>query len=162
MTADGVVRRIGWGIYDYPRVNERLGIRVAPDPAEVAEAIARKSGPELAPSGAVAANQLGLRMQVPAKLHFLTNSPSKTVKVGNQTFVFKRVAPKDFAAERTLAAATLRALKHLGREAAQDQAVVERLRARLSEHDKRELLRFAAYGSDWLRAVARQIAEDVG
>ena len=91
LTRSTTIRRIGHGIYDYPRVNDRLGITVAPDPMKVATAVARKSGASVAPSGAVAANQLGLTTQVPAKLQFLTDSESKRIKVGNQTFIFKHI-----------------------------------------------------------------------
>lgn len=71
----GVVRRLARGLYDYPRVNKRLGISISPDVAEIAEAMARQTGSRIAPSGATAANRLGLSTQVPAKPVYLAGWP---------------------------------------------------------------------------------------
>jgi len=155
----GQIRRIARGLYDYPRVNERLGMAVGPDPNRVAQAIARQRGIRVTPSGAVAANLLGLTTQVPAKLVFLTDGDRKTIRVGKQIFVLKRVVPKDFAAEQSPAAMALRALKHLGKDAIY-QATLDRVRQQLTAKDRREMLRRSAYMTDWLQAVARRIAAE--
>src|SRR3546814_12664104 len=58
----GDIRRIGRGLYDYPRQHDKLGA-LSPDPANVAKALSTQSGDKLAPSGAAAANRLGLSTQ---------------------------------------------------------------------------------------------------
>ena len=72
LTKQGKIRRISRGLYDYPKHSELLGGMLGPDFDQVAHAIARKSGIRIQPSGALAANLLGLSEQVPAKLVYLT------------------------------------------------------------------------------------------
>jgi len=73
----GEVQRLGRGLYHYPRINERLGIPLGPDFDEIAEALARQTGSRVVPSGAVAANRLGLSTQVPAKPVYLTDGRTR-------------------------------------------------------------------------------------
>src|SRR5262245_24533067 len=68
----GAIQRLGRRLYCYPQKNPRLGIPVSPDPDEIAQPLARQTGSRIVPSGAVAANRLGLSMQVPAKPTYLT------------------------------------------------------------------------------------------
>src|ERR1700680_3207824 len=73
----GEIQRLGRGLYHYPRVNERLGILVGPEFDEIAEALARQTGSRVVPSGAAAANRLGLSTQVPAKLVYLSDGRTR-------------------------------------------------------------------------------------
>ena len=58
---------------------------LSPDIDKVAKALARKKiRIRLQPAGAYAANVLGLSEQVPAKVVFLTDGPSRIVKIGRQ------------------------------------------------------------------------------
>ena len=62
-------------------MNERLGIPLGPDFDEIAEALARQTGSKVVPSGAVAANRLGLSTQVPAKPVYLTDGRTREVRI---------------------------------------------------------------------------------
>ena len=84
----GELRRLGRGLFDFPRVNARLGGELSPEPSRVAEAVARKRGGRITPSGAHAANALGLSTQVPGKTVYVTNTSGGSVKVGRQTITF--------------------------------------------------------------------------
>src|SRR5258706_10045184 len=63
LAAKGTIRRLARGLYDYPKTHPQLGV-LAPDPGAVARAIAGKFATRLQPSGAYAANLLGLSTQV--------------------------------------------------------------------------------------------------
>src|SRR5690606_37902064 len=93
----GIIRRISWGLYEYPRQHRKLGL-LPPDIQQVVKAIARKDQIKVLPSGAMAANLLGLSTQVPAKVVYLTEGLSKRIKVGKQEIVFKKTTPKNLAA----------------------------------------------------------------
>lgn len=82
LVRSGEIERLGRGLYHYPRVNERLGIPIGPDPDEIAEALGRQTGSRVLPSGAVAANRLGLSTQVPAKPVYLTDGRTRQVRIG--------------------------------------------------------------------------------
>jgi hypothetical protein len=122
-------------------------------------AVARKTGARVHPSGARAANVLGLSTQVPAKYVYLTDGASKTLRIGNQTLVFKRAAPKSLALQGKVSALVVQALRYLGRRSV-DDAVVDKLRRTLSETDKRALVRDTHHAADWIVRVIRRIAHN--
>ncbi|MCX6348130.1 MAG: DUF6088 family protein, partial [Candidatus Aureabacteria bacterium] len=94
LVRQGVIRRLASGLYHYPRINPKLGGIVNPIPDAVARAIARKTDSHIIPSGAVAANVLGLSTQVPAKAIYLTDGPPRKVRYGSQTIIFRYAAPR--------------------------------------------------------------------
>jgi hypothetical protein len=153
----GEIQRLGRGLYHFPRVNARLGIPLGPDTDEIAEALARQTGSRIAPSGAVAANRLGLSTQVPAKPVYLTDGRTRQVRVGDLVFVIRHAAPKELPAGSRTSAMVFQALRHIGRSAADGEAIA-RLRRALSAQQKRELLQDARYTTDWIADIVRQVA----
>ena len=155
----GDIQRLGRGLYQYPQMNKRLGISVAPDADEIADALGRQTGCRVTPSGAFAANQLGLSTQVPAKPVYLTDGRSRQVKVGNSVFTIKHVAPKELPVGSRMSATVFQALKHLGKDAIDDRTIA-RLRRLLPAKARQELLRDARYTTDWIGALVRMITQD--
>ena len=153
------VQRLGRGLYCYPKINKRLGIAIPPDVDEIADALARQTGSRIAPSGATAANRLGLSTQVPAKPVYLTDGRSRQVRVGNFVVVVKHVAPKELPVGNRTSATVLQALRHLGKDAV-DSTVVSRIRKALSPRNRSQLLQDARYTTDWIADAVRKIAED--
>lgn len=155
----GEIQRLGRGLYHYPRMNKRLGIPVGPDLDEIAEALARQTGSRIVPSGAVAANRLGLSTQVPAKPVYLTDGRTREVRIGSTTFQLRHAAPKELPVGCRTSAMVFQALRHLG-QASVDSQLVAKLRRALSAEQLKELLRDARYTTDWIATVVRQIAHD--
>jgi predicted transcriptional regulator of viral defense system len=153
----GVIQRLGRGLYHFPRKNLRLGMPLAPDADAIADALARQTGTRIAPSGATAANQLGLSTQVPAKPVYLTDGRSRRVRVGNIDFVVKHVAPKDFPVGSRTSATVFQALRHLGKDAVNPQ-VISRIRRTLPAKDRARLVHDSRYTTDWIAETARLIA----
>lgn len=153
----GDLRRLGRGLYHFPRMNPRLGIPVAPDIDEIADAIGRQTGSRLVPSGAVAANRLGLSTQVPAKPVYLSDGRSRRLKIGATEFQIKHVAPRELPAGRRASAMVFQALRYLGQDAVDDQ-VIATLRAALSSKQRRDLLDDSRYTTDWIASVVQRIA----
>jgi hypothetical protein len=157
----GEIQRLGRGLYHFPQINERLGIPIGPDLDEIAEALARQTGSKVVPSGAVAANRLGLSTQVPAKPVYLTDGRTREVKIGTTTFKLRHAAPKEFPVGCRTSAMVFQALRHLGQVAVDDQ-VLAQLRRALSAEQRKELLRDARYTTDWIGVVVRQIVQPEG
>ncbi|SIO57346.1 Transcriptional regulator, AbiEi antitoxin, Type IV TA system [Singulisphaera sp. GP187] len=151
------LQRLGRGLYYYPRINKRLGIVVPPDVDEIAGALARQTGSRIAPSGATAANRLGLSTQVPAKAVYLTDGRSRQVRVGNLVIVVKHVAPKELPIGNRTSATVLQAMRYLGKDAV-DSTVISRIRKTLSPRNQSQLLQDARYTTDWIADAVRQIA----
>src|SRR5271165_693542 len=80
----GTIRRLARGLYDFPKEHPVLG-QLMPPPEKIAEALVSRDGTRIQPTGAYAANILGLSEQVPAKVVFLTDGPSRKVQIGEAT-----------------------------------------------------------------------------
>ncbi len=159
LVKEGEIQRLGRGLYHFPRVNERLAIPIGPDLDEIAEALARQTGSRVVPSGAVAANRLGLSTQVPAKPVYLTDGRTRDVRIGSTMFQLRHAAPKEFPVGCRTSAMVFQALRYLGQVAVDDQ-VVAQLRRALSADQQKELLRDARYTTDWIGAVVGQIVRE--
>jgi hypothetical protein len=81
--------RAGRGRYVLP-VETRFGKR-PPSVEATAEALANARGETIAPSGAAAANALGLTTQVPVQAIYLTSGKSRRVTLEKQTIEFRHV-----------------------------------------------------------------------
>src|SRR5271170_4939679 len=117
----GEIQRLGRGLYHYPRMNERLGIPLGPDLDEIADALARQTESRVVPSGAVAANRLGLSTQVPAKPVYLSDGRTRQMRIGNMMFQIRHAAPKELPAGSPTSAMVFQALRHLGQAAVDNQ-----------------------------------------
>lgn len=159
MVKDGMIRRIGRGIFDYPRTNPTLGLLLSPDADVVAQAVARGRGGVFRPSGAAAANDLGLSTQVPGKSLYLTDSSSGEIRLGKQTLTIRHASPKRLGSGDKVLGPVLQALYFLGKSGLTDE-VVSRLRSTLSDQDRKKLLRESRYAVGWLSDAAQAIARD--
>jgi hypothetical protein len=153
----GSIRRIRRGLYDMPKVSPALGGKLSPDIDEAARAIARRQRWKIVPEGAWAANLLGLSTQVPAKIIYLTDGPSKEVEIGRRSIFFKHARPKAFAGLEGKLALVVQALRHLGKESVGTREI-KTIRAKLSPQEKLRLLRDTRFTVDWIYDVAKQIA----
>lgn len=156
LAKSGKIRRVCRGVYDYPKYSEFLGKVLAPDFDQVAHAIARNTGATIQPSGALAANLLGLSEQVPAKILYLTDGLSRTVRFGTQTITFKRTRPKELL-PNDMSALVVQALLFLGKGSVNDK-IIRKIREALPAGDRKRLLKDAKYVSDWVADVVRRIA----
>ena len=156
LSRTGKIRRLRRGLYDYPKIHSKLG-PLSPTPDRIAHAVAAKTKSRLQPSGARAANTLGLTTQVPAKSVFLTDGPSRQVHIGHQTVYLKHVTPKYFLGDG-VGALAIQALRYLGKDGINDN-VVRKLRDTMSRRDKVKLKQSIRYVVDWMAPVLQQIAE---
>lgn len=156
LAASGDVRRIARGLYDVPRTHAVLG-PLLPMAEDIVRALAEKGSLRLQPSGAYAANLLGLTEQVPMKLAFLTDGASRMVQVGSQTILLKHTTPRSMATAGRISGLVIQALRHL-KQANIDSQTVARLRARLTVQEKAVLLADASLAPAWISEVIREIA----
>src|SRR4029077_3529677 len=136
LTRRGIIRRIQRGLYDMPKVNPTLGGKLSPDIDEAAQAIARRQRWKIVPEGAWAANLLGLSTQVPAKIIYLTDGPTKDVEIGRRSIHFKHARPKAMAGLEGKIALVVQALRHLGKENVGTREI-ETIRGKLSQKEKK-------------------------
>ena len=130
---------------------------VAPNVDKVVQALAGKGGTKLQPTGAYAANLLGLSDQVPAKVVFLTDGRSKRVRLGNLDIVLKQTSPRSMATAGSGSGMVIQALRYLGKAHVTDDTV-KRLDRRLSDADRKQLSKDVAYAPVWVGNIMRRLA----
>jgi hypothetical protein len=154
----GTIRRLARGVYDFPQEHPVLG-PLSPSADTVARALAGRDRTRIQPAGAFAANALGLSEQVPAKAVFLTDGPSRTVRIGSTTIQLRRTTPRNMAAAGRLSGLIIQALRALGEE--HITAVrVEHLKRTLPADKRRELLKDLKLAPAWMHPIFRQLAEE--
>ncbi len=156
----GQLRRVGHGLYDMPRFSNVLK-RPAPVDLDAAiAALARRDGVRIMPDGLVAANQLGLTNAVPAKVSFVTDGHSRTVKIDGRTVQFRHAGPNVMQWAGRPAAPVVQALRWLGPAAAADAEVLSTLSRHLPDDVKRDLLQNSRDLPGWALPLARNITSD--
>ena len=151
----GDVRRVGRGLYDYPRKHDKLGA-LSPDPDRLAAALATQSGDSLAPSGAAAANSLGISTQVPAKVSYATSGRSRTKRTGGRSLTLRHSRAPVLNDASDSANAVVQALAYLGKEQI-DAAVIARFAQRVDDQDMKALLQARLHMSGWMSDVVLKI-----
>ncbi len=149
------VRRLARGLYYLPRQHPLLGeLRPAPD--EVIAALTAKHQLRTQPTGAHAANLLGLSEQVPLRLVYLTDGPPRRIRIGKQEIVLKRTTPKNMATAGRVSGLVIQALRYLGKTHV-DTTTVATLRRRMAPRDRKQLLADASLAPAWIGEVMQTV-----
>ncbi len=152
------IRRLARGLYDYPRASRLVGL-VSPSPDEIAQALARESASKIQPSGAYAANLLGLTEQVPAKIVFLTDGATRKVTIGNQQIQLKQTTPKNMQTAGRISGLVIQALRFLGKSQV-DENHVENLRSRLTAPEKQQLVKDIRFAPVWIGEIFNDLVRE--
>ena len=156
LAREGVIRRLGRGLYDFPRLHPAFG-PVPADPDQIAAALARKTGSRLQSAGGQAANALGLSTQVPARAVYLTDGRRRSVQVGGQTIELRHAEPRSLAGAGRTEGTVIQALRHLG-QGQITADVIARLCQILTPREKAALRQEALNAPGWLVPILQEIA----
>jgi hypothetical protein len=154
---NGTIRQLARGLYDYPRTDPQLGV-LAPSVDQVVAALEVRDAVRLQPSGAYAANLLGLSDQIPMKVVFLTDGPTRKVQVGNRQILLKRTTPRNMATAGRISGTVIQALRWLGHQHVDARTKVI-LKKRLDAKDRAQLLKDIRHAPIWIGQIIRSIAE---
>ena len=161
LVAKGAIRRIYRGVYDYPKYSELLQQELSPDFDQVAQAFARKFNWRIQPTGNAALNLLGLSTQVPGRMIYLSDGPSRSYVIGNFTLEFKKSALKDIGFKYRESGLVVQALKALGKERI-NQSVIATIRKQLDEKARKRILKDAATATGWVYDAIKRICSERG
>jgi len=154
---DGLIRQLARGLYDYPRMDAELGMLSAPSDA-IAKALAGRDALRLQPSGAYAANLLGLSTQVPMKVVYLTDGRSRTVQVGHRQIILKQTSPRNMATAGRISGLVIQALRYLGQQHV-DREMIAKLNRRLDDAARKQLMKDIRYAPGWIAEIFRRLAQ---
>lgn len=158
LVKDGKIRRVQRGLYEVPHRHPIAGV-VGASVDGLVKAVARRDALKLLPSGAMAANSLGLSTQVPAVLSYGTVGTSRTVTIGRGSVRLRKRSPKMVALGGRISGWLAEALRNLGRGQVRPEDL-RGLRAKLSAADRRQLLKDLRYVPAWMRPLFIEVARD--
>ena len=156
LSRKGIIRQLARGLYDYPIDHPTFG-RIPPSADAVANALAARDASRLQPAGAYAANILGLSEQVPTRIVFLTDGPSRRVKFGQQEIVLKHTTPRNVATAGRKSGTIIQALRHIGERNVNDKTLAI-LKRQLTKQDRAQLLKDLRHAPGWVAEIMRQLA----
>ncbi len=155
----GTIRRVIRGIYDYPRQSKMLGGELSPDIDQVAQALARKFGWRIQPSGPTALNLLGLSTQVPSQWMYLSDGPNRAYKIGRQTLTFEQAPLKESSLKLRESKLIVQALKSLGSKRITED-VISKIRNWLKPEKRSLVLKDARTVTGWVYEIIRKICNE--
>jgi hypothetical protein len=153
----GLIRQLARGLYDYPKTDPDLGL-LQPSNDDIAKALAGRDATRLQPSGAYAANLLGLSTQVPMKVVYLTDGRSRTVQIGRRQITLKQTTPRNMATAGKISGLVIQALRYLGRKRV-DKEVIQTLKRRLSADDRKQLMKDIRYAPAWIADIFHELSQ---
>ena len=126
MAKDNQIQRIARGVYLRPKWNKYVNRAVMPEPYEVAKLLAETRGVKIGPTGAEAAQRLGLSTQMPVRPVYVTTGRTREVKMGNDRVIqFRHVSPNKMEHAGTPIGTAIMALRHLGKKRVTVQVIAK-------------------------------------
>ena len=151
------IRRLSQGVYDFPQQHEVLGV-LSPSVDAVAKALSEKYGFRVQPSGAYAANRIGLSEQVPGRVVFLTDGPSRKLKIGKIEISFRHTTLNNMFAAGSREALVIQAFKFIKKDHI-DQAMLARTKTLLKGSNRKDFERNLKYAPEWIRKILFDLME---
>jgi hypothetical protein len=158
LVRSGKIRRIGHGLYDQPCLHPLLG-QVGAGTDSVVNAIARKRNLRLLPSPALAANQLGLSTQVPARLVYHTDGAPTRLTLGKLQIDLRRNTGRLLGLAGRSSGLVAQALRDVDKDKVTPEHL-RRVRAHLTVPARQQLLQDLPPVPAWMRPHFRQIASN--
>lgn len=157
----GTLRRVGRGLYDWPRHSAVLDQPAPASVDAVVDAVKRRANVQVVPGNLAAANALGLTHAVPTKPDYVSSRPLGDLKIGGRTLTFHPAGSVLAPWLDTPAAPVVQALLWLhDRGADRILDAVSVLRKSVSADAKRSLHKGINKLPGWAIPVARGIVEN--
>lgn len=158
LVRQGQIKRLARGLLIKPKKNSYVG-EVMPSAQTIAESVAKYSGHRIQMHGAEIARKFGLTTQIPVQPIFLTNGPSRTIKVGNTVVKLKRVPERKLGPEHSRASEVISLLWYLGKRELTGEAL-ERVLLNLTKNELRELYKMIQTMPGWMADRLREFQRE--
>ncbi len=155
----GRINRAARGIYYYPRFSEYLNTELAPDYDQIAQAISRKYKWNIQISGPAALNLLGLSTQVPGRLVYMSDGPSKEIRVMKKTIDFKHTALKESGFRQRESSIIVQAIRTLGPDRVTEE-VKSKIRDWLDDSKYSVILKDTKTVTGWINQAIHDICRE--
>lgn len=156
LAAQGKIRRVARGVYDYPGYSALLSKELGPDIDQVARAYARKFNWRIEAAGETALNLLGLSTQIPASYVYLSDGPSRRYDILGQSLEFKKSALKNIGFKYRESALLVQAMKALGKEHV-TETVIEKMRQQIEPSQREKILKDTKSATGWIYEGIKEV-----
>lgn len=154
----GAVRRVLRGVYDKPQFSALLQEYAAPDPNQIAEAIAKSHNWTISATGSTALNMLGLSTQVPAKWEYISSGPYKQYQFGNTTINFEHRSDNQLIGMSPETRLLIQAIKAIGRNGITDSNM-EKLGKAFPQASYQTALEESNMTMRWIQNTIKELGE---
>lgn len=145
------LERIAPGMYVRPEIDPYIG-KVTPNIETIAQAIAKRDGARIVPTGVYALNRLGLSTQVPMNIIYLTDGSARKINIDNRNIVFKRVSPKNVATVGEISGLVIQALRTIGKENVREYEIIK-IQELLKKEKPTRLAHDIRLAPSWIRTI---------
>ena len=152
------IRRLAHGLYDLPEVHPKLGLMM-PSIEKVIEAFKASEAIEVQPTGAYAANLLGLTTQIPMRIELFTNGPKRVITIGKQVIILKPTTPKNMVGAGTKAGLILHALRQIGKENINDE-MIDQIKNQIEDKDIKYIKKQIQFAPIWIAKIMRSLINE--
>lgn len=158
LSAQGKIRRIAHGMYDYPTYSDFLGKELSPDIDQVARAYARKFNWRIEISGDSALNYFALSTQVPGTYIYLSDGASKSYDIMGTILKFKKSQLKNIGFKHSESSLIVQALNALGKEHITDN-VIKKIREQIDPKKYEKILKDTQSSTVWIYESIKVICQ---
>ena len=155
--AAGTIRQLARGIYDYPIQDPVLGT-ITPSADSIAKSLAARNAIRLQPSGAYAANIIGLSEQVPVKIILLTDGSTRHVRIGQREIILKHTTPRNMATAGRKSGIFIQALRYLGKNQV-DEKIKSIISRQIKPEDCKQIYNDLQYAPVWIANILRPLVQ---
>ncbi len=156
----GKLRRIGRGLYDFPRQSKILQGAAPASLDATVQAISRRDQIRVMPNGIIFANDLGLTNAVPAKPSYISSGRTKIVLVGNRKVYLQHVSQKVIAWADRPGGQFVAAVLWLDKAIASAPDMIDLMRVKLADDVKQDLLQDLDLLPGWMALIAKKVCND--
>ena len=156
LVRSGYIKRLARGVFIKPKQSEFVD-EVMPGVQEVVQQITKQQGYRVQIHGAEAVRKFSLSTRTPVQPVFLTNGPSKVLKIGNQVVHLKHVPARKLGPNNQRVSEAIVALWYLGKNGV-TQKEVEKIGKHLSPTEKDVLLQAAPMMPAWMVEKIRRVS----
>ena len=159
LEAEGKIRRIIRGLYDFPKYSELLQQYLSPEIDKVAHALARKFKWRIEPSGDTALYLLGLSTQVPARYIYLSDGPKREYEVMGNQLEFKKIALKNVGFKYAESALLVQAIKSLGKDNISTE-IITKLKQKIDGKLHPKIIKDTKTVTDWIYNIIKLVCQE--
>jgi hypothetical protein len=152
------LKQVYRGIYQKPNYSEFLRMYVEASPEEIAKKYAEMKQWKIAPAGDMALNILGLDTQVPNNYKYISNGPTRKIKIDNGVAIHFRNVSQREADMNEISSLVIEALKQVGKENITD-SLLRKIRGKLTDQQFQQLRKDSSLSRIWIKEYITKMGE---